>query len=369
MKVLHVSPYPTPHDARFIRAMRSAGENACYLPLDTSFEWPVDWPADLELIDWPGLRVADQLDPASVVDALPNFEAAVRSARADILQAGPVCSAGFLAATIRPQIPLVSMLWGYDILIDADQSSLLEAMARLTLQRADRVLIDCNAVREKAVAVGNVPPHKFVQLPWGVDLARFNPPPPTSPLRKNLGWLRNAVFISARSWGPLYGIDTLLEGFNQAYQTDPSIRLILIGDGALRPMVEKFILDHQLGAVVYLVGRVPENEMPRWLQHGDFYVSCSRTDGSSVTLLEAMAIGLPCLVTDIGGNREWIDEKTGFLFAPNDPAELGHRILEAAALDCAARESIRIVARERVAERADFSKNVRLLFDAHQAIV
>ena len=48
--------------------------------------------------------------------------------------------------------------------------------------------------------------------------------------------------------------------------------------------------------------------MPKWFRAADTYISCAQSDGTSVSLLEAMATGLPLIVTDIPSNREWVVE-------------------------------------------------------------
>ncbi len=57
---------------------------------------------------------------------------------------------------------------------------------------------------------------------------------------------------------------------------------------------------------VQFAGNVPEDEMVTHFQASDVYISASHSDGSSVSLLQAMACGLPVIVSDIPGNREWV---------------------------------------------------------------
>jgi glycosyltransferase involved in cell wall biosynthesis len=98
----------------------------------------------------------------------------------------------------------------------------------------------------------------------------------------------------------------------------------------------------------------------------DLYVSPAHVDGSSVSLMEALACGLPCLVSDIPANREWVTEGVnGWLFQDGDVNGLAARIL----LIMNGRESLGKVgeAARRVAEeKADWSKNFQKLLKAYE---
>jgi glycosyltransferase involved in cell wall biosynthesis len=368
MKVLHVSPYPTPHDARFFRAMLAAGEEVYYMPLDTGRPCPADWPDEIRPVTWRGLDSRHHLDPQAIRESSEHFSHALHAVRPHVVQAGPACSAGFLTALSKFH-PYVAMLWGHDVLWDAKQSEILEAMAAKTLQSADAILCDCRTVREEAVRLAQRDDKIILQMPWGIDLGRYNPPPPCSGIRGQLEWRDKIVFVSARSWGPLYGIDTLLDGFALACRSQPHLRLLLIGDGPLRPMVEEKIRTHALARHVHLVGQVSEFDMPAFLGCGDYYVSCSRTDGSSITLLEAMALQLPPAVSDIPGNRDWVDDGIGWLFETDSPSGLSAVLLHAAAVSPARRASMGARARNKVIAGADFRSNVSRLLDSHALLV
>lgn len=368
MRVLHVSPYPTTHDARFMSAMLAAGVSVAYLPLDTARPAPFGWPNSVECIAWQGLPAESHLDPVAILSALPSFRKATYGVAHDILQAGPACSAGFLAA-LAARRPFISMLWGHDILMDVNKDRILEAMAAIALRSADRVLADCNAVREAAKRIGEVDDSRFIQFPWGVELGRFFPPPAAAAIRDDLKWNSNFVFASARSLGPLYGVETLLEGFRIAHGLNAGLRLLLFGDGPLRTMVENFLSTHRMSDCVHLAGRINESEMASALQCGDAYVSCSITDGSSVTLLEAMALGVPSLVSDIPGNREWVNDRTGRLFCVNNPMRLAEGMLDLARMSVSARRKLGAESRRQVRSRANFAINAQQLWDAHSALL
>jgi glycosyltransferase involved in cell wall biosynthesis len=80
---------------------------------------------------------------------------------------------------------------------------------------------------------------------------------------------------------------------------------------------------------VRFVGLVPHREVAQYLCAADIYVSTSFVDSTSVSLLEAMACGVAPVVTDIYGNREWVENGVnGLLYSPKDPKSLAERIIQ-----------------------------------------
>src|SRR3989304_3810089 len=91
-----------------------------------------------------------------------------------------------------------------------------------------------------------------------------------------------------------------------AVRREPGLRLLLIGDGSLRPKVLRRIEDAEVHSKVHLPGVVDQDWLPAFYRSADLYVSPSHVDGTSVSLLESMACGLSVAVSDIPGNREWV---------------------------------------------------------------
>jgi glycosyltransferase involved in cell wall biosynthesis len=110
---------------------------------------------------------------------------------------------------------------------------------------------------------------------------------------------------------------------------------------------------------------VRHNDLPDYFRSADLYVSASRSDGSSVTLLEAMASGLPAVVSDIPSNLEWVESGVhGWTFRDGDPHSLAEAILDA--FDKRARlKAMGRAVRELAEARADWTKNFRRLYEAY----
>jgi sugar transferase (PEP-CTERM/EpsH1 system associated) len=105
------------------------------------------------------------------------------------------------------------------------------------------------------------------------------------------------------------------------------LRLIMIGDGALREPAMTIIESAGLGQLAWLPGE--REDVPELLRAIDIFVLPSLAEGISNTILEAMASGLPVVATDVGGNSELVEQGlTGFLVTRGDPVALASAMLK-----------------------------------------
>ncbi len=319
MRVVYFSRDFTPHDDRFLRALAGTENEVSFLRLEARIEepWKLRVPDGVGVIDWWGGR-----RPLRLVDyprARTEVGRVLRRLRPDLVHAGPVQQAAFLTAASGYR-PLVTMSWGSDLLRDA-RRGWGRAAARYVLRRSDVLVCDCAAVRDAAAGLG-MAPDRTVIFPWGVDLDHFRPGPGTD-VRRQLGWEAAFVFLSTRAWEPLYGVDLLVEAFLAAAARLPSLRLLLLGCGSQERSILRQIARAKMEDRVHRTGPVPLSRLPDYYRATDVYVSASRSDGSSVSLMEALACGVPALVSDIPGNREWVEPNVqGWLFPDGRAADL-----------------------------------------------
>jgi glycosyltransferase involved in cell wall biosynthesis len=163
-------------------------------------------------------------------------------------------------------------------------------------------------------------------------------------------------------------VDVLAHAFVKVARQNPDVGLLLLGGGSQGRAIRDIL---QRGGVlerVNLVGQVSQRDLPRFYQMADLYISPSHVDGSSVSLMEALACGIPCLVSDIPANMEWvIENKNGWLFPNGDAGALAAKILAV----IAQRENLPEVGRaaRRSAEtRADWKKNFGVLMNVYQRL-
>nr|BCX01989.1 MAG: glycosyl transferase family 1 [Bacteroidota bacterium] len=149
----------------------------------------------------------------------------------------------------------------------------------------------------------------------------------------------------------------LLEGFARAQARYPDLELWLVGDGPLRPEVERWVRERGLLDRVCLLGL--RNDVPELLAQADMLLLPSDWEGVPLVVLEAMAAGKPVVATRVGGVPELVEDgRTGLLVPPQDPEALAAAILRLAQ-DAELRREMGEAGRRRALERFDIQKTAR----------
>jgi len=124
-------------------------------------------------------------------------------------------------------------------------------------------------------------------------------------------------------------VSHLIRAIPSVLRVVPNVRFLIAGDGLERERLKKEVDRLGIAASVAFLGKIPHEDMPSLLAETDVYVSTSLSDGTSVSLLEAMASGAFPVVTDIAANKEWItDGMNGFLVPIEDETSLAQKIVQ-----------------------------------------
>jgi glycosyltransferase involved in cell wall biosynthesis len=361
LRVLYFTRGLSPHDRRFLQALSQTSHLVHFLPLFPDVSWGAAAEIPQGITKHTPLCNGNTLAWHRYPELVRNFRDRAEKIGPDLVHAGPI----HLSATISSMAgfhPLVSMSWGSDLLYET-RKPWVELAARFTLRRSDAFIGDCRAVEEKAIKFG-MDADRIVLFPWGTDLDHFSLGQ-SDDLRRKLGWEDSFILISTRSFEPLYGVDVIIDAFIQVAEVEPGLRLLLLGEGSQRQIFEMSLADAGLAERAYFAGRVSRERLPEYYRTADVYLSASYSDGSSVSLLEAMACGLPALVSDIPGNREWVEPGVnGWWFRTGKVDSLVDGIQEA--LESDRRELMQRAARETIVPRADWNENFPKLLEAYQ---
>lgn len=268
--------------------------------------------------------------------------------------AGPIDS---ITRHISTQRPLIGLSWGFDLLDMRDRGDDLSWMSHVS-----GLVVDSPETLDIAHAAG-LPSTRIAMIPWGVDLQTFSPHG-SSPTPVDLGFPSGStIIITLRAHEPRYRNDDVIAGFALAAQQDPTLVLVMGHSGSETDRLRGLVHDHGLDERVSFIGALPETDLPALLRSAHMYVSASEVDGTSVTLLQAMASGTPVIASDTVGNRAWVSPGlTGRLFRTGDVSSLAEALT--ATSDSASHEdTVRMAraARLRVEGDADWSKNHRRL--------
>ena len=359
MRVIYFSKSYASHDYRFLSSLSKTEHEIYYVKLETNKRQTEDRPVpeNVQQILWEGGQ--HEFRWRDVPRLIFDFRRIVKETKPDIIHAGPIQTCA-LIAILSGFRPILAMSWGYDLALEADRNSWMKRITRFVLRNSAYFISDAHFTRDKAVAFG-LDLNKTVVFPWGINLEQFMP----SAEKRS----KAITLFCSRTWESTYGVDVLARAFVKVAATNQNVNLILLGGGSQGARIRQILMNGGMLDRVYFGGQVAQSDLPRWYHMADIYVSPSHVDGSSVSLMEALACGLPCLVSDIPGNREWIVEgKNGWLFRDGDADDLAERILQA----IKNRRSFKKMgeaARNTAEQKADWRKNFGKLLDVYEKVM
>ncbi|MFX0195747.1 MAG: glycosyltransferase family 4 protein [Candidatus Hodarchaeota archaeon] len=369
MKVCYVSSILNIHDLRFLSSLVNRNYEVY---LVTYF--PGELPRNI--LNMSKLHIIHKhqksLKSIQKFPALPyplHLKNLLKKIKPDILHTGYVWKDGFLGA-LSGFHPHLLMPWGSDILITPNKSIILRILTKYTISNADMITCDCQFVKNRIIDLSGYPDHRIITFPWGIELDKFRPKKKGgSKIKRMLGWQKKKVLIMNRNLEPVYGITYFLDALRTIVQEIPGVRVLMIGSGSLEQEVRSYITANKLTDNIHLTGKISIDEMPDYLRASDAYISPSLSDGTSVSLLEAIACGLPVVVTDLPAIREWVkDGINGFLVPEKDPDILAEKTIQLLKDDRIRGEmgqnNIKLAA-----DRADWNKNFSILEDIYRNLV
>ena len=207
-------------------------------------------------------------------------------------------------------------------------------LQKLVCRLADCVLVNAEAIRENLVEEG-YDPSKIVVIRNGITLSRFAKRERAAVIRQELGFPPTARLVGVFSrLNPMKGIPYFLDAATVLAERFPDVCFLVVGDGAIRQELEEQARRMGLGRRIAFTGF--RSDVPELLSEAAVSVLPSLSEGTSNTLLESMAAGIPVIATRVGGNPEVIEDGvSGLLVPPRDSAALAAataRLLEDEAL-------------------------------------
>ena len=360
MRIIYFSLGYCTHDYRFLKSISDGGHEVFFVQLEGNQRQVESRsvPENVNMVIWKGGR--EPFRWGNLAKLTFDFRRLVQEIKPNLIHAGPIQTCAFIAV-LSGFRPILTMSWGFDLMDDVHKNKWWEWVTRYTLKRSTFFTSDANVTRDKAITYG-MNSEKTVVFPWGVDLEHFR-------MRNAEGRSKEGFMLFCnRSWETRYGVDVLARAFVMAAQQREDVGLILLNGGSQGAHIRQIL---QSGGVLDRVtfgGQISQTDLPNWYHMADVYISPSHVDGSSVSLMEALACGLPCLVSDIPANKEWVVEnENGWLFRDGDADHLAEKILAA----ISQRENLPEVGRasRRSAEmRADWKKNAEVLMNVYRSL-
>lgn len=249
----------------------------------------------------------------------------VREIQPDIIHAHFIAKYGFHLPGLHFR-PAVVSAWGDDVLILPVKSRLIRHYTQKVLGSASLIYAVSRDIRDHILDDFGVPPSRVNYLPFGIDTDLFSPEGP-----RNARDGKTIGVFSNRGFFPVYDNETLVRGFALACARDSRLHLTLKGDGPEEQKIRALVAGLHLADKVAFQGKTAYSEVPADYRNADIFITTSVSDGTPVSVLEAMASGLPCIATSVGGIPEWITPgETGILIAPRSPEQVAEALLSLA---------------------------------------
>jgi glycosyltransferase involved in cell wall biosynthesis len=283
--------------------------------------------------------------------------------RPDLIHAHFITKYGFHLPFFR-RIPSIVSAWGDDILVLPRASWAIRQGTACTLRSVNRIYAVSRDIRDRIICEYAIDPAKVCHVPFGVDPAIFSPETGSQG-----DGARSLRLFSNRKFYPVYDHETMVEGFALACRTYPEMRLVLKGTGPLEPAIRRQIASVGLQSKISVEHWTSHDDVAGDLRGSDIFISTALSDGSPVSLLEAMATGLACIATSVGGVPEWIaDRETGLLIPSRDPGALARAVLTLAR-DPGFRRRLGEKARAEILARGDWQRIMEKVEKDYEALV
>lgn len=255
----------------------------------------------------------------------------VRRLRPDVLHSHQVTSAGWLgwAADYHP---FVVTPWGTDLYQHPQRSPLARWLARRVLGAADLVTADSADLLAKAVTLGAAPERGHI-VQWGVDLTGFSPAKDRARVRSRLGWGKGPIVLSPRAMRPIYRHDVTVAAIPAVRREIPDAKFVFRDYNADPPdHAAQLVKQTQalgISDAIRFIGPIDRyQDVADFYRAADLVVSVPVSDGTPVSVLEALACGTPVIASDLPSLREWIDDgRTGLLVPVGDAKALARAII------------------------------------------
>jgi glycosyltransferase involved in cell wall biosynthesis len=249
-----------------------------------------------EKIDLPNIQSQTIVDVRSKKGMLlgkGKVKKAIEQINPDSIHIQQINRLGYFAAKagVKLTIPYVATAWGSDVLLVPSKSKVHYNITKFVLDHATCATGDSQDMLD---AMNKISPNTITELVnFGID---FN----TKVQEKE------NIIYSNRLHNPLYRIDEIINGFHRFIKSNPDWKLIIAGSGSETELLKQQVLDLGLDKQVSFAGWLSTEKNWEYYHKARIYASIPESDGTAVSLLEAMYAGCIPVVRDLPVAREWI---------------------------------------------------------------
>lgn len=257
----------------------------------------------------------------------------VSRVRPDVVLLQTLQYPSFLAYRLSASLPMAVTFWNGDLTYFAKWTGLemllKKRMVVHGLRRVNAITVNSQTAFDAGVGLGADPAKMTLVRYPGADLQRFKPESREA-ARQRLNITARHVLLCPRGLGIFFNSDVIVRAAARVAERYPDLQLLFIsGVGGVEEWEQHLRLAESLGISDKMRwdGQIPWEDMPAYYAAADVMVSVKTADSCPNCMLEAMACGIPVVMSDTQQNREWIvDGDNGFLCPPRDATVIAERI-------------------------------------------
>lgn len=289
-----------------------------------------------------------------------NLQKIYLEIKPDIINAHYASGYGTLARMARLK-PLLLSVWGSDVYDFPYQSNFKMNLIKKNINYADHIASTSISMGEQVKKLMDNIEMDISITPFGIDLEEFKPKEKGDCSKKE-----DQILIgNIKTLNPKYGIKTMIEATGLLMDKlkdypdfTKKIKVEIYGDGEQREALLLLIKKLSLEEIVTLPGKIPHCDVSKKLLTFDIFCCTSESESFGVSVVEAMAMELPVVATDVSGFKEVMEnEVTGYLVTKKKPEEMAQKLFKLV-LSEELRLNFGRRGRERVIKLYDWNSNV-----------
>ena len=234
------------------------------------------------------------LNPFFLIFNLIRLKRLIRILKPDLIHIHQVNRLAFFVSlvAVRLKLPFIVTAWGSDVLTIPKKNRLYFEMVRYVLKEAVFVTADSS---EMIKTMRGISPDstKYKLLQYGIDIV------PQSD--------KEQLIFSNRLHKSLYQIDKIIDYFSEFVKYYSTWRLVIAGHGSETDHLKQLVIDYGIEDKVSFVGWLNKEENYDFYSRAEIYITLPKSDGMSVSVLEAMSAGCIPIVADLAVSKEWIN--------------------------------------------------------------